>query len=205
MKKKNLIFFVVITTLACSAFIFSSYTKNEKAYFDIGEFFIPSGHMGCAESNPNIAINPFDFTLPHSGPACIRVEITKWDNCGNIIWAGVYWQNKENNWGKESGEDFSGKGFTKVTFWAKGHKGKEVVIFGSGGTNENNKLQYKDSYNKRYTTEGKNVILSSQWKQYVIDLTGADLSSVIGGFFFSVEERANQEGLIFYLDDIYFE
>jgi hypothetical protein len=44
------------------------------------------------------------------------------------------------------GEDFSGKGFTKVTFWAKGHKGKDVVIFGSGGTNENKELLYKDSY-----------------------------------------------------------
>ena len=81
----------------------------------------------------------------------------------------------------------------------------EKTVEKGGWKNENNKLQYKDSYNKRYTTEGKNVILSSQWKQYVIDLTGADLSSVIGGFFFSVEERANQEGLIFYLDDIYFE
>ena len=202
MKKKKFIFIVAMATLVCCAFIFSSYTKNEETYFDVGQFFIPSGHMGCAESVPIIAINTADFTQPHSGQTCIRVEINSWANCGRTLWAGVYWQNKENNWGNESGENFSGKGFTKVTFWAKGHKGKEVVIFGSGGIN---KLQYKDSYNTRYTTEGKNVILSNQWKQYVINLTEADLSSVIGGFFFSVEERANQDGLTFYLDDIYFE
>jgi hypothetical protein len=201
MKNKKLFLIAIIVTIGCCTFSVLSCTNNEKEKFNIGENFIPSGYMGCQQI---ININTTDTTDPHSGLSCISIAINSWKGCGGVTWAGVYWQNKESNWGNKQGENFSGKGFTKVTFWAKGQNGAEVVKFGSGGTIDNN-MKYIDSYNERNTTEGKNVILSKQWKQYVINLNGADLSSVIGGFFFSVAENSNKDGLIFYLDDIIFE
>ena len=48
---------------------------------------------------------------------------------GKKKWGGVYWQNKPDNWGHRPGNDYSGEGFTKITFWARGEKGNEVVEF----------------------------------------------------------------------------
>jgi len=200
MKNKKIFLISVIVTIGCS-FSFFSCTNNKKENFNIGENFIPSGYMGCQNI---INMNTTDATDPHSGQSCISIAINSWNECGSVTWAGIYWQNKELNWGNKQGDDFSDKDFTKVTFWAKGQNGNEVVKFGSGGINDKN-MKFIDSYDERNTTEGKNVILSKQWKQYVINLKNADLSSVIGGFFFSVAESSNKDGLIFYLDDIFFE
>ena len=49
------------------------------------------------------------------------------------------------------------------------------------------------------------ITLSSEWKQYVIDLEDRDLSSIIGGFAWSGNLDNNPRGMTFYLDDIRFE
>ena len=173
---------------------------------NIGDKFVPAGYMGC---DRDIVINPASTVNPHSGETCYEIKYTT--SC-NKNWAGVYWTNKADdsgaNWGQYAGSNFSNVGYTKITFWARGARGKEAVEFGSGGidaTNRSDIFRYKDSYDKTYSTKGKMVILSDKWQQYTIDLTGKDLSSVIGGFFWAVSWNANSTGLVFYLDDIWLE
>jgi hypothetical protein len=180
---------------------------QDNSTFNIGNEFIAAGYMGCTE---NIEINPASIVRPYSAPLCIKIEFLSSCKKG---WAGTYWTNIADdegaNWGQYPGTDLSNKGFTKITFWARGENGNEVVEFGSGGIYNTLKdpevYKYKDSYNKRYSTEGKAVVLSNEWKKYTIDLSDADLSSVIGGFFWAVNWRANPTGVTFYLDDIIFE
>ncbi|MCD4781041.1 MAG: hypothetical protein K8S27_10920, partial [Candidatus Omnitrophica bacterium] len=66
-------------------------------------------------------------------------------------------------------------GATKLTFWAKGD-GNEVVRFGMGGLN----LSGQDSH----SVDTQDFVLTQEWQQFTIDLTGADLSSINGGFRF---------------------
>jgi len=205
-------FKLILTTLVfvISVVVLLATEKNNVAEkfvspLNIGDEFVPAGYMGCGRvpENKSIDINPAFTVNPHSGSTCYKIEYVQ--NCPEG-WAGVYWTNEADddgaNWGQYTGMDLSKKGYTKVTFWARGEKGNEAVEFGSGGVKDA-KYQHKDSY--KANIEGKTVILTTKWQQYTIDLTGKDLSSVIGGFFWSANWRANPTGLIFYLDDIQFE
>ena len=134
---------------------------------------------------------------PHSAPTCIKIKYT----FGPQRWAGIYWQNKPDNWGDKQGNNYSKKGFSKVTFWAKGETGKEVVEFKSGGISNSSK-KYKDSYEE---TTGR-LTLTKEWQQYEIDLEASDLSSVIGGFcWVASKDFNNQPSIVFYIDDMNFE
>ena len=62
-------------------------------------------------------------TNPHSGKTCLKVDYTASDN-----WGGVVWQNPANNWGDKAG-GWNLTGAKKLTFWARGDKGGEVVTF----------------------------------------------------------------------------
>lgn len=156
--------------------------------------YIASGYMGDTD---NIELFeawkdvPYDTTDNDS--ACVKISYT----AGSQGWAGIYWQNRANNWGDYPGEDFSGSGYTAITFWARGEKGNEVVEFKAGDTNDPNK-PHKDSFR---ATAGR-VTLSKQWKKYRISLLNKNLSSVIGGFCWVASGNANPRGLTFYLDSV---
>jgi hypothetical protein len=107
----------------------------------------------------------------------------------------VYWQYPDGNWGKVPGREV--KGAKTVEFWARGEKGGEVVSFKVGGINQ---LKYKDSLDISMDP----VVLTTEWKQFEIDLGGADTSSVIGAFAWIASKDGNPGGLTFYLDDIRF-
>ncbi len=137
------------------------------------------------------------FTVnPHSGSTSIKVTYSKMASQG-AGWAGVYWQEPGNNWGNRPG-GFDLTGATKLTFWARGDKGGEAINeFKMGGI----KGQYPDS-----TAAGIGpVILTQEWKQYTIDLTGKPLTNVIGGFCWATSLDKNPNGAVFYLDDIRYE
>ncbi len=85
-----------------------------------------------------------------------------------------------------------------MTFWAKGETGNEIVEFKTGGIQGQ---KYEDSFVKSL---GR-IKLSQSWKQYDIDITDQDLSSVIGAFVWVASKDTNPKGLTFYLKDIYFE
>jgi hypothetical protein len=126
----------------------------------------------------------------HTAP-CIKVSYEP----GSRGWAGVYWQYPDGNWGKVPGREV--KGAKTVEFWARGEKGGEVVSFKVGGINQ---LKYKDSLDISMDP----VVLTTEWKQFEIDLGGADTSSVIGAFAWIASKDGNPGGLTFYLDDIRF-
>jgi len=134
---------------------------------------------------------------PFSGDTCIR---TGYENNSGTRWAGVYWQNPANNWGTIVNSGFDLQGATKLTFWARGDKGDELITeFKMGGLASG---EYFDSDSASLSQ----VQLTKEWKQYEIDLRGKDLSYVIGGFCWSTSIDVNDpEGIVFYLDEIKYE
>jgi hypothetical protein len=165
--------------------------------FDVGARFYASGFMGDGESGTNyVQLIEACKTKPHSPPYCIKTTYTP----GPKKWAGIYWQNKPNNWGDKPGKNFQEAGYKKLTFRARGENGGEVVEFKAGDIDDSEK-QFKDSFN---VSNGK-IILEKEWKQYTLNLDGLDLSSVIGGFCWVASRAANPDGLTFYLDDIYYD
>ncbi|MBM4285676.1 MAG: hypothetical protein FJ128_10580 [Deltaproteobacteria bacterium] len=165
--------------------------------FDVGAKFIASGWMGDGEMGKKYIKLVEGWTeKPHSPPHCVKIQYSP----GPKGWGGIYWQNKADNWGDSPGADFSKKGYKKINFWAKGEKGGEIVEFKAGGITAPGK-KYRDSFE---VSLGK-VTLTKEWQSFTIDLTGQNLSSVIGGFCWVTSESANPGGLTFYLDDIFYE
>lgn len=133
---------------------------------------------------------------PHSAPGCIKAVYSPGPNG----WGGIYWQNKPDNRGDMPGEDFSHAGFNKLSFWARGETGDELIEFKAGGSSAPGK-PYQDSFE---ISAGK-IQLEKEWKQYTLNLAGQNLSCVIGGFGWVAAKTANPDGATFYLDDVFFE
>jgi len=186
----------VLTLLSSN--VISQEKQRSKPIVNIQDFFVSSGYMGDGEyGRKYITFDGACESNPRSEPTCIKIKYT----FGPVRWAGIYWQNKADNWGDLPGNNYSKKRITKVTFWAKGETGKEVVEFKSGEIYNPNK-KYHDSYNG---TTGR-ITLTNEWKKYEIDLEGADLSSVIGGFCWVASRDYNsRDSITFFIDDIFFE
>jgi len=165
-------------------------------YADIGSIqnhYIPSGYMG---DYSDIKIDQSSKEDPYFGSTCIKIEYMNRVSQG-ARWSGVYWQYPANNWGSvDKGMDLSKA--TKLTFWARGKVGGEIVEeFKTGGIMG----EYSDS-----DTAGIGPVkLTKEWKQYTIDLTGKDLSYIIGGFCWAASLDMNPDGMTFYLDEIRYE
>jgi len=179
---KNLII-ALITLMSTNVFAQS---------FDIGEEFIASGYMGDVKT---IEMFSAHRETPHSPPLCFMIRYLPSDSG----WGGIYWQNFPDNWGNSKGTDFSDKQFNKIIFWAKGETGTEIIEFKAGDIKEK---KYQDSFSAR--TSPRRTALTKNWVKYEIDLSGLDLSSVIGGFAWVASEKDNPNGVTFYLDDIRF-
>ncbi len=166
--------------------------------FDVLARFTASGWMGDAEQGQTyLQLEEASKENPHSGPSCVKVVYAK---PGPLRWAGVYWQHPADNWGDSPGMDFQAEGYARLTLWARGRSGGEVVEFKAGGIRTPGKT-YHDSFS---ASTGK-VTLSDQWQRFAIDLRGADLSSVIGGFCWVASASSNPNGLTFYIDDVFYE
>jgi len=186
------VLFALTTVSACQP-----QPNGQQPRFDIAAQFTASGFMGDGEQGTRYT-NLMEAWRdnPHSPPTCIKVVYSPGPNG----WGGIYWQNKPNNWGDKPGEDFSRAGYKKLTFWARGETGNEVVEFKAGGINAPGK-QYRDSFE---ISAGK-IQLGREWKQYTLDLEGKNLSSVVGGFCWVATKSANQGDVTFYLDDVNYE
>lgn len=114
-----------------------------------------------------------------------------------------------------AGVDLAGS--STLSFWARGQQGGEKIEFYLGGigrdpnTGEPTAL-CPDSSPRHPTlgtlclyspTLGKEVCeLTADWQMYTIDLTGLDLSYVLGGFAWVASALNNPDGAVFYLDNI---
>ena len=171
--------------------------KGFPVYVDSGYFknhFIPSGWMG---DHGDVRLNPNWKENVHSRNSCIKIEYRAQASQGNG-WAGIYWQNPENNWGMRDGGGFNLSPAKKFTFWVRGEKGGEIIReFKIGGIS--------GAYPDTDTASIGPIELTAEWTQYTIDLTGMDLSYIIGGFAWVASAMDNPEGIVFYLDDIIYE
>jgi len=158
-----------------------------------GNHFIPGGWMG---DYGDIHFSDASPIKPHSGHTCIKITYSGKSNQGNG-WAGMYWQSPANNWGdKPGGYDLTGK--RRLTFWARGEKGGEVIAeFKMGGISGEN--------GDTDSAGTGSIVLSHEWKKYTVGLADKNLSNIIGGFCWSANRDSNPDGMTFYLDDIRYE
>jgi hypothetical protein len=127
---------------------------------------------------------------PHAGKTCLKFEYTRNDG-----WAGVLWQDPPGDWGeKPGGYDLTGA--SQLTLWARGKEAGQKLKLGFGALGSDKK--YHDS------AKGElEVTLTTDWKQYSIDLKGKDLTRIKTGFMWVIAGQGKP--LTFYLDDVRYE
>jgi hypothetical protein len=177
------------TQRAYHAVVFNVYTDKRSE----GNHFIPSGWMG---DYGDIQLDQASVEHPHTGETCIKIAYSAKGSQGSG-WAGVYWQTPANNWGdKPGGYDLSGH--RRLTFWARGDKGGEVITdFRMGGISG----EHGDSD----SAATGSIVLSKEWQKYTIGLGHKDLTNIIGGFSWTASRSDNPNGIVFFLDDIRYE
>ena len=167
------------------------------APFEVSTLYTASGYMGDGRvKNKFVRMKPVSGEKPRPGASgSVHYKVT-YQPGGPDGWAGVLWQFPPDNWGDKPGQAV--RSASKITFWAAGEKGGEIVEFKAGG---NFDRKCKDSF----VAGTGNVALTKEWKQYEIDLQGRDLSSVLDAFGWVATVNANPDGLAFYLDSIRYE
>jgi hypothetical protein len=155
--------------------------------------YIPSGYMGDARDILLKQTRDVKETYESRGTSLEIVYTPR----GSEGWAGLYWLEPANNWGNIQG-GFNLKGATKLTFWAKGLTGTEILsevkIGGITG-------KYPDSD----VISVKNIGLSKEWQMFEVDLKGRKLSHIIGGFCVILGKYNNPDGATIFIDDIVYE
>lgn len=111
--------------------------------------------------------------------------------------AGICWKNQLGNEGEAPGEDLSKGAYRRLSFWARGARGGEVVEFRAGGLGHI-KTRHRDSFD---VSAGK-LRLTPAWVEYVIYVSDADLSSVITPFCALLRREDHPGEATIYLDDI---
>lgn len=185
-----------------------------------GLHFFPSGWMGDIalpeeKSWTKSVIQDAHSENPGSGLTCIKVTYPSGQVRGfrNSNLGGVYFQYPDKNWGKDKGHDLTPYTFSdehvKLVFAARGERGREKVLFKAGGINRppyfNNSFRYQDSFGPLLPEQSRRdgmIPLTTEWREYEIDLPPTHLSNVIGGFCWIATDDFNPKGATFYLDDI---
>lgn len=166
--------------------------------------YTPSGYMG---DTGDIFVNVAYDGDAYSGDKSIQIVYTaqglgphECPYTPPCRWAGVYWQEPPNNWGLDEiweGRGFDLTGYNRLLFWARAETAARIE-FKVGGINQT----YGDSLT---SARGIKPLVTEDWQEFEIDLTGADLSHIIGGFVWATNWDTNPNGVTFYLDEIRFE
>jgi hypothetical protein len=150
--------------------------------------YIPAGWMGDSKA---IRLDPACAENPQSGKTCLRCEFGAPQG-----WGGVVWQSPPGDWGDRGG-GYDLTGAKKVTFWARGDQGGEVVSFLFGTI----------APPKKFFDTGKGglekVALTREWQRYEIPIAGQDLTRIKTGFVWTLASSGRP--LVFYLDNIRWE
>jgi len=158
---------------------------------DMVNLFFPDGFMGDTQ---DILLEVNSSIRPFSGNSCIRISYSPQ---GNQRWAGIYWMYPNNNFGNTP-EGRNLVGATKLSFMARGDRGGEKAEFKIGGISG----KFSDSVDPPVSTM---ITLTSEWKEYTLDLKGKDLGNVFGGFCWVTNSSQNPKGCNIYLDDIIYQ
>lgn len=188
---RTILFFCAVSALLTTGALSQS---GIETYY-VTDRFISSGWMGDGESGSEfLSLDPALDDDSSEGPIAFKMV---YRSGGPQKWAGIYWQNRPNNWGEYAGEDLSD--FQCLTFRAKGISGREVVEFKSGGIEALGR-EFRDSFE---VTTGR-VTLSTDWKSFSLDLSDSDLSSVIGGFAVILTAQPGRSEIGLVVDDVIF-
>jgi hypothetical protein len=141
----------------------------------VDTFYAASGYMGDGATPGAVVAGACTMRAPGNIGNCSKFTYTP-IAASLMGWGGVYWQAPANNWGMMPGKHIEA-GATKVTFYAAGAKGGEVVSFVVGGIGMG-----ADPYQDPSKKELVNQVLTTTMTQYTIDLTGFTYVSIIGGF-----------------------
>lgn len=163
---------------------------------NVGDYYAPAGYMGDISG---IMITTDDQVRRPQHLTSLKVTVRP----GSQGWAGAYWllvsdRFPQGNWGDAPGLNLSGA--RRLTWWARGVRGGEKVQFLSGGIRAAGK-PHQDSYERKPGI----VTLSTDWQEFSIDLTGVNLSSVLGPFAFVAARASNPAEVTFFLSDIVIE
>ncbi len=150
---------------------------------------------------------------PYSGSSCIRCEqITHEGDWGGWLFLNGYLPEGSNvpelNDGTVDGQGLDLSGAERLTFFARGEKGGEQVEFFTCGFGYNSEwnvqvVPFPDSSMKRSTGV---VTLTREWTQFSIDLSSADMSSIVCGFGYVLKGNVpGDREKVCYLDEIRFE
>lgn len=149
---------------------------------------------------------------PCEGSSCIRCEqITREGDWGGWLFLNGYLPEGESevllNDGSMSGQGLDLTGADALRFYAKGEKGGEKVEFftcgfGYDAASGAKTVQYPDSTTKKSTGW---IELTNEWQEYEIPLKDADLSYVVCGFGYVLNDTMNGNAdNVFFLDGIRF-
>ena len=149
---------------------------------------------------------------PYSGTSCIRCEVsTRIEDWGGWLFLNGYLPKGETvpllNDGSMDGQGLDLTGATELRFMAKGDRGGEKVEFftagfGYDGSGGKKNVEYPDSAKKQSAGW---IELTDQWEEYVIPLDSADMSYIVCGFGYVLNDQ--KDGVsdnVFYLDEIRF-
>ncbi len=160
-------------------------------YQDAHDKYGPTGWIGDTTA---LTFSDTDTTLPHEGLQDIKVT---YNGVGPNGFAGIIWQNPNGNWGTVSNGGLNLTGAKTLRFWARGQVGGEKIQFQGGGV--------LGTYGDTFKVAGPVVALTTAWQQFQLDLTGKNLTRVVGGFGFTASKADNPSGATFYLDKIEFD
>ncbi len=169
----------------------------------VSAFYAASGYMGDGMVATSIVA---DHTCPTRAPGnigdCFKFVYTP-QAVSTYGWGGVYWQSPANNWGTSVGTRIA-TGATKVSFYAAGAKGGEMISFFVGGITGS---MFQDP--NKVATIPETVTLTTTMTAYSIDLTGYTYDAIIGGFGWSAAATAAGDAgtfdptpITFYVDGI---
>jgi hypothetical protein len=153
---------------------------------------------------------------PHSGATSIRCRFIPTQNASPF--GGFYFMNgtlqgteqsPQANWGTVPNAGINLTGATALTFFARSSVAGGQVEFFVGGVGRDPLTgaatsPYPDS-SPRHPAQGTRYTLTTEWQLIRIDLTGKDLSYVLGGLGWVADVQHNPSGVEFFLDDIQFE
>jgi hypothetical protein len=194
-KKRRQYWFLLASAFVLIFLSIAGFVQANRPRVNIQSVFTPSGWMGDGEFGRRyIEFSGSDHTNPHGRENSVKITY----RFGPTKWGGMYWQNKPDNWGDQPGNNYSAQGFSKVTFWARGEHGGEMLEFKVGGIDKQGK-RYRDSV---LAMTGR-IALTKDWKSYSIDLSSQDLSSLIGGFCWVASADYNHGNQItFFLENL---
>ena len=177
---------------ACGLFLDKQVAMPLVVYEDEGDqqsHFIPSGFFG---DFADLALTPADRSLPHGGATAIRIDYRP---RGSQRFAGIFWQC--GTFGDTQDVGFNLSAARQVQFWARASAAGAKAEFKVGGITGS----FPDSFPST-PTNPVIVDLGQDWRQFSIDVSGRNLTRVIGGFMFVTSTAQNPNGLTVFLDDI---